>query len=234
MSNVPIIILHGWGLCGKKYSQLSNLLENRGYKVYAPDLPGFGSEPLRSGSMNLGDYVDFLQSFMRKNKILKPILIGHSFGGRIAIKYSWRYPDDISKLILTGVPVIRNKSFVKKTAFVFAVVGGKLLKGFPDKVQEAFRKCLYFLIGEWDYYKAGKLKQVFKNVIGEDLVQYLKGIKIPVLFIWGEEDGVVPLSDFEKIKQIKPHAKFIVVSHAGHKLPYEKGDQFLSSMESFL
>lgn len=234
MSNVPIIILHGWGLKGSIYKNLINLFKQEGFKVFAPDLPGFGSEPLCSSSMNLDGYVEFLDGFIKKNKISKSILIGHSFGGRIAIKYVYKYPQGVSRLILTGVPAIRNKSFTKKIAFVFAVIGGKLLKGVPTKIREVLRKSLYRVIGEWDYYKAGRLRQVFKNIIGEDLIQYLKEIKIPVLLVWGEKDSIVPASDICKIKKYLLKAKFIIVPNIGHKLPYENPDVFLDAIESFL
>lgn len=234
MSNVPIIILHGWGLKGSIYKNLINLFKQEGFKVFAPDLPGFGVEVLYSSSMNLDGYVEFLDGFIKKNKISKPILIGHSFGGRIAIKYTYKNPQKVSKLILTGVPIVRNKSFTKKIAFVFAVVGGKLLSGLPTQIREVFRKNLYRVIGEWDYYKAGRLRQVFKNIIGEDLIQYLKEIKTPVLLVWGREDRIVPVSDIYKIKKYLLKAKFIIVPNTGHKLPYENPDVFLDAIESFL
>lgn len=234
MSNVPIIILHGWGLKGSIYKNLINLFKQERFKVFAPDLPGFGSEPLCSSSMNLDNYAEFLDNFIKKNKISKAILIGHSFGGRIAIKYVYKNPQKVSKLILTGVPIVRNKSFTKKIAFVFAIVGGKLLRRFPTQIGEVFRKGLYRAIGEWDYYKAGKLKKVFKNIIGEDLIQYLKEIKTPVLLVWGRDDRLVPVSDIYKIKKYLLKAEFIIVPNTGHKLPYENPDIFLEAIESFL
>ncbi len=229
-----IIILHGWGLTGAKYNGLTKLLADKGYKVYAPDLPGFGTESLRSKSMNLDDYVDFISDFIKKNKISKPILIGHSFGGRVAIKYAFKYPNQILKLILTGVPIIRNRSFSKKIAFLLAVVGGKILKIFPIIVREFFRKSLYSLLGEWDYYKAGSLKQVFKNIINEDLIGYLKKIQSPIIFVWGKEDQITPVADLEKINKIVPGLKFLIIPDVGHKLPYTNPEVFLNTVESFI
>lgn len=229
-----IIILHGWGLRGAVYNELILLLKQQEYQVYAPDLPGFGSEPIVSTSMNLDDYVDFLSDFIKKNHILTPIFIGHSFGGRVAIKYAFRYPQNISKLILTGVPVITNKSFFKKIAYLSAILGGKVFKMAPLRTREFFRKLLYFSIGEWDYYKAGSLKQVFKNIIGEDLVRYLKEIRIPMLLVWGENDRITPLYNINKIQKIMPWVKSIIVKNSGHKLPYENPPTFFNAIKSFL
>ncbi|OGH42361.1 MAG: hypothetical protein A3H79_04785 [Candidatus Levybacteria bacterium RIFCSPLOWO2_02_FULL_36_8b] len=229
-----IIILHGWGLNGQKYEKLSQLLEKKGYKVFAPDFPGFGSEPLKSESMDLGDYVEFLNNLIKKNKISKPILIGHSFGGRVALRYGFENPSKVSKLILTGTPIIREKSFSKKIAYAGAVIGGRIFKKFPDIQKERIRKVLYFAIGEWDYYKAGSLKQVFKNIIGEDLIKYIKEIKIPVFLIWGKNDKIVPAKYLKDIKKLNREVIYKTVPGVGHKLPYEKPEQFFEEIKSLI
>jgi len=229
-----IIILHGWGLRGNVYEPLALLLKNAGFSVYAPDLPGFGSEPLVNNAMTLDDYVAFVYRYIQQNKLAAPILIGHSFGGRIAIKYVFRHPDAVSKIVLTGVPVIRHQSLRKKIAYVIAVVGGRVLKTLPVKMQDIFRKILYKSIGEWDYYKSGSLRQVFKNIVSEDLVSCAKNLKIPVLLVWGENDHITPSSDVEKIKKLIPQAQSIIVSNTDHKLPYLEPKEFFAVAQSFL
>jgi len=234
-----IIILHGWGLCGLKYKGLSDLFKKEGYEVYAPDMPGFGSEPLckqsnQGTNLTLSDYVDFLDKFIRVKKIQKPILLGHSFGGRVAIKYAYEHPEKILSLILTGVPVIRERSFKKKIAFLAAVTGGKVFSFFPENVRMKFRKGLYFLIGEWDYYNSGKLKNVFKNIISEDLIQYLKEIKNPIVLIWGSEDRLTPAFGVPKIKKIVPQSKSVIIKGIGHKLPYEDPLIFVKTIKPLL
>lgn len=233
-SSNPIIILHGWGLCGSKYKELTGLLKKDSQRVYTPDLPGFGAEPIQSKSMSLDDYVLFLENFIKKNKILNPVLIGHSFGGRVAIKYAWKNPERVSKLILTGVPIIRNKSLVKRMGYFAAIVGGKVFQKFPLKTQDLLRKILYFTLGEWDYYKAGPRKQIFKNIISEDLVQYAKDLKIPVLLVWGKEDSLVPVSDLKKIGRFLRDSQAMVVADVGHKLPYEKPELFFKAIKPFI
>lgn len=228
------MILHGWGLNGGVYQKLKTLLEKDGFSVFAPDLPGFGMEPQVNKSMKLDDYANFVRNFIQKKGIKKVIFIGHSFGGRVAIKYAWQYPQEVSKLILTGVPVIRHNSFKKKIAFIIAVIGGKILKISPQQLKKSFRKLLYFAIGEWDYYRAGPLRQVFKNIIGEDLVQYIAAIKIPVLLIWGEKDKVVPFSDGQRIHRMIADSTLVVVKEIGHKAPYESAEKFSKAVLEFL
>lgn len=232
--NTSIILLHGWGLRGSIYIELVGMLERKGYRVYSPDLPGFGSEPLRKKSMVLDDYVIFLDNFIKKHSLQNIMLIGHSFGGRVAIKYVWRYPKKIKKLVLTGVPVIRNASFKRKFAYMTAVIGGKIFSVFPQHIKGFSRKVLYRTLGEWDYYKSGPLKQVFKNIIAEDLVEYTKQITVPVLLVWGKEDGITPVSDIEKIRRLMPQATSVVIANVGHKAPYETPKEFFNKVEKFL
>lgn len=234
MNEHPIIILHGWGLRGQIYDSLSNLLKRKGYKVFAPDLPGFGSEPLESESMILDDYIEFVDNFMKKNSLSKPILIGHSFGGRIAIKYTWKYQNKISKLILTGVPITREISILKRVILLTAIAGHQLLKLFPAQIRDFLRKRMYFIIGEWDYYKAGKLKETFKKIISEDLLQYIKEIKLPIIFVWGKEDTTTPVFNLNRIKKYLPLAEYKIISGTGHKLPYQRSEIFLRTIEPFI
>lgn len=227
-----IVILHGWGLSGAKYNQLSELLEREGYRVFAPDLPGFGLEPLKSESMNLDDYTCYVDDLIKKNKIKKPIFIGHSFGGRIALKYGWEHPEKVSKIILTGTPIIRNKTLLKKMAYVMAIMGGKVFKKLPFK--NLLRKSLYFLIGEWDYYRSGNLSQTFKNIIGKDLIQYFKNIKVPVFLVWGEDDMITPARDLRKLGKIRSDIKSVIIPGIGHNAPYEKPEEFWKAIKAFI
>lgn len=229
----PIIILHGWGLKGSVYSTLSDLLKAKSYKVFSPDMPGFGSEPLQKKSMNLDDYVSFLKEFMKKNKIKKTILIGHSFGGRVSLKFAWRNSDLVEKIILTGTPVIRHISLKKKIAYLFAVTFGKIFSRFPNLAKLLFRKLLYFAIGEWDYYKSGPLKQVFKNIIQEDLLRYIIEIKTPIFLVWGKDDAMTPASDVEKIKKYNKLIQSKIIPNIGHKLPYENPNAFVDAIMPF-
>lgn len=232
--NKTVIILHGWGLNGSTYSKLVSLIKKNKYQVYSLDLPGFGNEPLEKESMYLDDYVEFVRNFVKSKKVSAPIFIGHSFGGRVAIKYAWKYKDQVEKIILTGVPIIRHMTIKRRIGFAGAFLGGILFQKMPEFLKDSFRRMLYFTLGEWDYYNSGPLKQVFKNIVGEDLKQYVKAIKNPVLLVWGENDKLTPSSDVEKIKEINPDIKSVVLPDMGHKLPYESANLFFEAAKSFI
>ncbi len=124
MKYFPVVVLHGWNLSASSYSDLFSFLNNAGFKVLIPDLPGFGSKKYLNKPYDTDDYVGFLESYLKKNKINQCIIIGHSFGGRIGIKFSVKHPVTVKKLILTGVPGLPSSSKIKIIIFrILAKVG---------------------------------------------------------------------------------------------------------------
>lgn len=231
----PILILHGWQAPSKKYEELKKLFSYNGYTVFCPDLPGFGDEPLKKPIMTLSDYVEFVNNYLDKKKISKVVIIGHSFGGRIAVKFSLMYPERVEKMVITGSPLIKRRlSFKKRFISFIAKLWKPIFFMFPDSISQFVRKALYFSIKEWDYYKSGALKETFKQIISEDLSTLLPRVSQPVLILWGEHDIVIPLTDGKKIASLIPNSQFIALPHASHKLPYEDPKSFFYLVHTFL
>ena len=94
----PIILLHGWGTSMNTFESLTKEIKEN-YQVHLIDLIGFGKSDLPLKPINLNEYVLCLYEYINYNNISKPIILGHSFGGRIAIKYASCF-NNIEKLIL--------------------------------------------------------------------------------------------------------------------------------------
>lgn len=234
LEKTPIIILHGWKLQGNTYKKLTELLRKKGHDVFSWDLPGFGQEELPSESFTLSDYVNFVVKKMDKEKIGKAIFIGHSFGGRVVLLLSSKHPSRVEKIILTGVPVIRNTSLVKQVQFRTAKIGKSFLSIMPVFVGEFFRKVLYYLIGEYDYYNAGRLKTVFKNTTSVDLLPYFKNATVPVICVWGVEDAIVPISVMNKMQKIKPENAYVRLEGLGHSPLRDNPEIYYNAIENYL
>lgn len=238
--NIPIVILHGWGvtMSGQKYSELKELLEKGGYRVYAPDLPGFGTNPLDKAALHFEDYIQFLHTFIEKNiKVKKVVLIGHSFGGRLAIRFTKEYPKLVEKLILTGASGIPRPlpSLKKRVVYGITKIARPLFSIPPlSFFYKLFRKGVYYSIGEMDYYKAGSLTETFKNVYRVSIVPDLEDITIPTLIVWGEHDTFTPLADGVLIQRKIRDSELVVFPHSSHKLPYENAKDFSKEIMKFL
>ncbi len=209
-------------------------MEKENYKVFSPDLPGFGKQQLTKSIMEINDYVMFVLDFLKKNSIKKAIFLCHSFGGRVGAKLAANYPQYVEKLVLTGTPLIKQKLSVKKKILSKAarIVKKSMLTAFGEK---RMRKVLYYILGEWDYYKLDpQLKETFKKVIAEDISPNLIHITAPTLVIWGEKDTFVKPAIGEKITQKIPHALYKEIPNASHKLPYEYPALFAEEVIQFL
>jgi len=197
-----ILILHGWGSCAKNWSQVKELLENQRYKVFVPDLPGFGENPLLQKPWSIDDYVEWVRDFCEKNELSQIFLLGHSFGGSIAMKYALKFPKDIKKLILVDPAIIRVKNIRKETLAKIA----KILKVFSFlPFYSLARRAFYRFIVKSDYLDTERLmretRETYLRVIKEDLSPRLSDVSVRTLLIWGEKDKVTPLKDAYLIKE---------------------------------
>mgnify|MGYP001605071087 CR=1 FL=1 len=237
MKRPQILVLHGWSLSADRYSPLIQELSHLGYSVYAPDLPGFGKAKAPIYPFTLGDYADFLHSYIKENNITTPILIGHSFGGRIIIKYVTSHGTDVKAIILCGTPgftpikkskLIASLVLAKIGGFIFSLPG---LSTFEEKIRGWF----YYVIGARDFYRAqGSMRQTFKNIVSEKLEKNMKNIRIPTLLIWGEEDVIVPVKIAERMKETIPNAKLVILPHGKHSVIIDDPEAFVKEVCSFL
>ena len=193
-----LLILHGWGSCAKNWSRVKELLENQGYKIYLPDLPGFGQNSSLLKPWSLDDYVEWVKEYSEKQNLSQFFLLGHSFGGRVAIKFAIKYPKKLLGLILVSAGGAESSETLKN-------LEKRVLKSFSSLMKkfcflpgyQFFRKFFYkFVIRKTDYLKAkGTLKETFKKVIQENLIPYLNEIKTDTLIIWGKKDKLLPVRE---------------------------------------
>jgi pimeloyl-ACP methyl ester carboxylesterase len=237
MNKYPILILHGWNLSAVKFKPLGDEFRKRGYKVLCPDLPGFGVAPKPKSSLYLSDYISFIKKYLIENKIDRVVLVGHSFGGRIGIKFAAENPKLLHALILTGTPGINPIPAAKISFFLVLTKLGKFALSLPGLsfMQNISRKLLYKMAGANDFYNTDeKMRETFKNVIKEILLPYLNQIDISTLLIWGAEDKIVPINIAQQMKKLIEGAKLVIIPDARHGLPWTHPKLFAEEVERFL
>lgn len=240
MKKTPIIILHGWGSSSAAWEVTKQLLQKAGYQVFISDLPGFGKEPPPKNPWAVDDYVEWvLGKFGQFDKF---VLIGHSFGGRIAIKLAAQYPEKVEKLVLTGSAGIRFSSLKERIKIYFYLFASKIANlVFYQPPFTCFknyaRKFLYWLAGTKDYYKieSSTVKEIFKNVINEDLMPFLDKIKTPTLLLWGRNDRIIPLIHGQIMEKKIIGSKLVLIDNASHSFPYTTHPEiFVEKVTKFL
>ncbi|MBE6158058.1 MAG: alpha/beta hydrolase [Firmicutes bacterium] len=197
-----ILLLHGWGQNIEMMKFIGDRFSDR-FRITILDFPGFGESSEPSVPFTIDDYYDVLDEFVRKLKIKKPIVMGHSFGGRVGIRFSANNP--IEKLVLFGSPCIRIQE--KLPLYVRFLKKLKTLPGM-NNLGEFMKKY----IGSRDYKAASPvMRQTLVNVVNEDLSTYARKIEEPTLLVWGEYDTEAPLSDAKELEKIMIDAALITL-----------------------
>ena len=227
---MDVMILHGWPLSGATFAPLSRALATKGYHAFAPDMPGFGNAKLPNKPYHLDDYVSFIQQYAAMHKLKKFILIGHSFGGRIALKFARTNSGMVERLILSGVPGFLPVDKSKVTFFLILAKLGTFI--FSLSILAPFahmaRKILYRAARAGDYLKAeGVMRATFIHVIREDLEPTMKEITNPTLLVWGANDFVVPVRVARKMASTIHGSSLHIVTDSGHGLPYQEPELFI-------
>ncbi len=203
-----ILILPGWGDTKKTFFYIVNFLSDY-FTVYIVDLPGFGNSPFPNKNLTIYDYADLINEFIKYLEIKKPILLGHSFGGRIIITLCGHYKLEANKIILIDSAGIKPKKSLYKRLKTYLYKFLKKLKiFFPKKKRKKYLNRLIRIFGSTDYKNLNEnMRRTFINIVNEDLYYYLKNINIETLLLWGKEDKDTPLKDGMKMKkQIKNSA----------------------------
>ncbi len=213
-----IILLHGWGANRYTFDKLYNHISTN-YKVYRIDLPGFGESEIDEAYSVL-EVAEILRKFILLFNIECPIILGHSYGGRIAIKYSSIYKVD--KLILVSSAGIRNKLSMKKRIKQFFY---KRMKKINSKIK----------MGSKDFLAASNLnRRMLVKTVNEDLKEDMKLINAITLIIHGVNDKEVNINDARKMRDLIKYATLIEFSNTGH-FPYlEDYIKFNSIIDVFI
>lgn len=232
-----MVILHGWGLSGKTFVSLVLVLKKQGYSVFAPDMPGFGDTQMPEKPLTLTDYAKFLDDYLQIHMIEHPILIGHSFGGRVSLKFNELYLNRVRVLILSGTPGFTPIPKKKLLLFITLAKIGKLLFSIPplSLMQDAVRRWYYYAVGAKEFFRAeGTMRETFKHIVKEDLVLSMEAVDIPTLLLWGEYDIIVPVSIAERMHRMIAGSELIVIPEADHGVPFKQPDVFASYVKRFI
>lgn len=240
---MDILILHGWGSSSKNWARVKEILGNQGYRVFVPDLPGFGDSLQPPTPWAVDNYVEWVKDFSEKNNLGQFFLLGHSFGGGVAVKFTGNFPEKVKKLILLA-PALKREKTLKYYIFLVLAKAGKFIFSLPglSLLQHQARKGFYTLIGRKDYYRLelGKavrdntMKETLKKIVSEDLLSYLSKIKNKTLIIWGGKDKLTPLKEAYLIKKELNNSALEIIPNIGHAINLEAPEKLAEIVLRFL
>jgi pimeloyl-ACP methyl ester carboxylesterase len=208
----PVVLVHGGASDAQDWIGIMQTLGSR-FSFYAPDLLGYGQSERNDKGYYLTDYIEFLMGFIDALKLEKPVLAGHSLGGRFCMDVVIKDPSKVSKLVLVDTTGLGSMS--------------------------AFGTTLQYIF--WGYKKLMRIKLPYPTILmkpGEkfdhNYDEELRHLKTPTLLVWKLLDPYYPSTQARRAAKLIPNVKLALMNGWGHA-PHKKNvSKFSRILEEFL
>jgi len=227
--------MHGWGCNHTTVASIEAAAIAAGCRVINVDFPGFGDSQEPPEPWGVEQYTRQIEQLVSVESIERPTLIGHSFGGRVAILYGSR--NDVDKIVLVdaaGVKPRRTFTYYRKV-YTFKAMKhlSRLILG--RRRAEALIERRRAAAGSSDYSQASPMmRRILSKVVNEDLRHVMSRIQAPTLLVWGENDTATPLRDARTMERLIPGAALVSFPGCGHYSFLDNPRQFAAVLQSFL
>ena len=245
----PLIILHGLFGSSDNWQTLGKYFAEQGLAVYLVDQRNHGRSP-HSEEWSYRVMTDDLLELIEEEKLEKPIIMGHSMGGKTAMQFAVDHPGKLQKLVVADIAprkYNRTQSDVAQALLAVDLESVKSRKEAEDLLSEGIDdngtkqfllKNLYWKEGETE-----KLAWRFNlDVIARNISAASEALQIPpghtcevqALFIRGERSDYITEADHEQIKSIFPYSTFQTIGNAGHWIHAEQPAAFFKAVMDFI
>ena len=221
----PVVLVHRLGSRAEDWADLAPYLARAGYRVYVPDLPGYGrSQKPPDFSYSIHDEAAIVASFLDALGLKQVDLGGWSMGGGIAQHVAFDHPNRIRKLMLFDAaglnePVVFDtRLFTPENAEQLSQFEA-LLSPHPVEAPRFITRDIlkYFQRNGWVIKRA--MASILTRKDATDAI--LPQLKMPVLIVWGAEDRILPVSQGETMHRLVPQSELDIVPGCGHLAPKE-------------
>jgi len=228
-----VVCLPGWGDDLSSFAGLTDSLKDK-FTVISLDLPGFGGTQTPASAWGLDNYANFVAQWLKKLKINQPYaIVGHSFGGSVAIDSLSSGKIKSKKLILLASAGIRNKQPARKKMLKAAAKTGKASLYFlPATSRRKLRGRFYRAIGS-DSHLVPHMEDTFRQIITQDISAKAARLKLPALLVYGSRDKSTPIEDGWVLSQLIEGSKLEIIE-AGHFLHQTNTQEVAGLITNFL
>jgi len=249
----PVVLIHGNPGSCQDWTRLYTPLASH-FCAFAFDRPGHGhsDRSSQSGNVTVEVQARLLNSALAQLGVERPILVGHSWGGALALIYALSYADDVSGLVLLAPAAYESDdgvSFLSKipawpligdilNILFTPLLSARLLRTdlarafAPDKVPRSY---LRHTLAEWTRPIKVKWYSVDEALLNASLAKFsphYAELRIPVAIVTGDSDLIVPARENAfRLATVLPHAKLQVLEKAGHQIPFVRPDAVVGAIE---
>ena len=251
-SGQPVVLIHGNPGSCQDWSRLYVPISTR-YQAIAFDRPGHGhSERPNHEDITVEVQARLLHATLKELGVENPILVGHSWGGALAIIYALLYPESLAGAVLLAAALYESQdgvSFLTKLPalpfvgdlvnYLFTpllgarVVREDLKKAFaPDRVPKHYLRTV---LSEWTKPSKVKWYSVDDALLNKDLRSFsarYSGLRLPIAIVTGDSDMIVPLAENSRRLHVElPHSEMVVLEKTGHQIPITRPEAVVEAID---
>lgn len=189
----PVVWLHGWGCDGSVFLPAARLVDMRSLLV---DMHGFGkSPPPPEEGWSVADYAEEVRDFFCERQIAGAVIVGHSFGCRVALVLAAKYPQLVRRMVLVAPAGMRRFSLKRW----WQVARYKLSRGKSSRASADYLAC------------PPAMRRTLVKVVNEDLARYARRVSCPVLIVGGRSDSAVPPWQVRRLHRLIPSSSLVEI-----------------------
>ena len=256
-SGPALLLLHGLGCDHTTWEPVIDGLAKR-YTVVAPDLLGHGASDKPRADYSVGGFANGMRDLLTVLGIDKATVVGHSFGGGVAMQFGYQFPERTERLVLVGSgglgpevsPAIRAITTTGFHQFMGLLtlpgirhVGTGSLRALSRTGMKGFR----------DFDEVASIFQSFRDPASRAAIRHVVRAVVdwqgqivtmsdraylteamPMCVIWGDEDRVIPTSHAQRAAELAPKARIEILPHSGHFPHKDHPDLFVKVLRDFI
>jgi 3-oxoadipate enol-lactonase len=243
-SGSPVLFLHGYPLHRAMWAAQLGGLSDR-HRIALLDLPGYGTAANQAVPDTLSGFANAVRSTVERELGGTATIVGHSFGGYVALQLYREHPEVFDRLILVSTRAGADSPEARDKRYATARRLGDSNEHL--NVDETAKS----LVAEATWTARGPVVEVVRAIVASasnptvirtlvaiadrvDQTPILPNIRVPTLVIWGAGDGLIPPAQTQVLAKAIPGAKGVEIPNAGHLSPLEEPAAFNGAVQSFL
>ena len=256
-SGPALLLLHGLGCTHRTWLPVMDALARR-YTVIAPDLLGHGESDKPRADYSVGGYANGMRDLLTVLGIDKVTVVGHSFGGGIAMQFAYQFPERTERLVLVGSgglgPEVSAAIRAITTTGFHQVMGLLTMPGVRHVGSAGLRALSRTgLKGFRDFDEVAEIYESFRDPASRAAIRHVVRAVVdwqgqivtmadrayltdamPMCVIWGDQDRVIPVSHAARAADLAPKARVEVVPNAGHFPHKDHPERFVKILNDFV